>query len=84
MNAGAQDYVVWRQLTYQRRSIPLSTGMTLSSNDRRLAWETARDDAHLAFRLWCDAPLNARRDAYTVYRAAADREDMAVADLMTA
>ena len=57
MNAGAQDYVVWRQLTYQRARIALSTGMTLSSNDRRLAWESARDDAHLAFRLWCEAPL---------------------------
>ena len=84
MNAGAQDYVVWRQLTYQRACIALSTGMTPSSNDRRLAWESARDDAHLAFRLWCEAPLTARRDAYAVYRAAADREDMAVAALMTA
>jgi hypothetical protein len=84
MNAGAQDYVVWRQLTYQRARVALSTGMTLSSNDRRLAWESARDDAHLAFRLWCEAPLTARRDAYAVYRAAADREDMAVAALMTA
>jgi hypothetical protein len=84
MNAGAQDYVVWRQVTYQRAAAGLSTGMTLSSNDRRLAWENARDDAHLAFRLWCDAPPTAWRDAYTVYRAAADREDVAVAALMTA
>ena len=84
MNAGAQDYVVWRQLTYQGAVMPLSTGMTLSSNDRRLAWESARDDAHLAFRIWCDAPLGAKRDAYAAYRAAADREDVAVAALMTA
>jgi hypothetical protein len=62
----------------------LSRGMTLSSHDRRLAWEGARDDAHLAFRLWCDAPLGDKCDAYTAYRAAADREDVAVAALMTA
>ena len=58
--------------------------MTLTTDDRRLAWECARDDAHLAFRLWCDAPLTAKRDAYTAYRAAADREDVAVAALITA
>jgi hypothetical protein len=58
--------------------------MPLSTDDRRLAWECARDDAHLAFRLWCAAPQDARRDAYTAYRAAADREDVAVAALITA
>ena len=57
--------------------------MTLTTDDRRMAWECARDDAHLAFRLWCHAPLGAKRDAYAAYRAAADREDMAVAALMT-
>ena len=49
-----------------------------------MAWECARDDAHLAFRRWCEAPLRSKRDAYTAYRAAADREDVAVAALMTA
>jgi hypothetical protein len=58
--------------------------MTLSPHDRRMAWECARDDAHLAFRLWCSAPLDAKRDAYTVYRAAADREDVAFAVLIAA
>ncbi len=56
--------------------------MTLSTDDRRLAWECARDDAHLAFRIWCEAPLGAKRDAYTAYRAAADREDVAIASLI--
>jgi hypothetical protein len=81
MNADAQAYVVW---TYQRALDRLSMGMTLPSTDRRLAWECARDDAHLAFRLWCEAPRTFKRDAYTAYRAAADREDVAVAALMTA
>ncbi len=53
----------------------------LSPHDRRAAWETARDEAHLAFRLWCDAPYGAKREAYTTYRAAADREDIAIAAL---
>jgi hypothetical protein len=57
--------------------------MTLSTDDRRLAWECARDDAHLAFRLWCEAPVAGKRDAYTAYRAAADREDVAITALMS-
>jgi predicted kinase len=69
--------------SYQGGTQPLSSGMTLSTDDRRLAWECARDDAHLAFRVWCDAPLGTKRDAYTAYRAAADREDVAVSALMT-
>ncbi len=56
----------------------------LSASDRRAAWETARDDARLAFRLWCHAPYGTKREAYAAYRAAADREDVAVASLMTA
>jgi hypothetical protein len=55
----------------------------VSPPDRRAAWETARDEAHLAFRTWCDAPYGAKREAYVAYRAAADREDVAVAALVT-
>ena len=33
--------------------------------------------------LWCDAPYGAKREAYITYRAAADREDVAIAALMT-
>ena len=40
-----------------------------------MAWECARDEAHLAFRLWCHAPYGTKREAYIAYRAAADRED---------
>jgi hypothetical protein len=61
-----------------------SMNAAISPTDRRQAWECARDDAHLAFRLWCTAPLDAKRDAYAAYRAAADREDVAIAALMTA
>ena len=68
---------------YQRGLRALSSGMTLTTDDRRMAWECARDDARLAFRTWCDAPLGAKRDAYAAYRAAADREDTAVSALMT-
>jgi hypothetical protein len=55
----------------------------LSPDDRRLAWECARDEAQLAYRLWCHAPHEHKREAYAAYRAAADREDTAVAALMT-
>jgi hypothetical protein len=55
----------------------------ISPTDRRQAWECARDDAQLAFRLWCSAPYGAKREAYTAYRAAADREDVAIAALAT-
>jgi hypothetical protein len=58
--------------------------MTPTEKDRRLAWECARDEAHLAFRLWCRAPYGAKRDAYAAYRAAADREDVALAALAAA
>jgi len=56
----------------------------IAPNDRRMAWELARDEAHLAFRLWCEAPYGAKREAYTAYRAAADREDVAITALATA
>jgi hypothetical protein len=49
----------------------------MNPHDTRMAWELARDDAHLAFRLWCDAPREHKRDAYLAYRAAADREESA-------
>jgi hypothetical protein len=55
----------------------------MTPHDARLAWELARDEANLTFHLWCHAPRNARRDAYTAYRAAADREDLAAAILET-
>ena len=69
---------------YQYGSRALFAGMTLSSNDRRMAWECARDEAQLAFRLWCHAPYGRKREAYHAYLAATDREDSAVAALMTA
>ena len=51
--------------TYQRAGCALLTGMTdLSPPDRRAAWETARDEAHLAFRLWCEAPYGAKRERW--------------------
>jgi hypothetical protein len=37
----------------------------------------AREDANAALEDWRYAPLTAKRDAYAVYRAAADREDAA-------
>ena len=68
---------------YQRAGGALFRGMTdLSPHDRRAAWETARDEAHLAFRLWCDAPVRRPSARPTpAYRAAADREDIAIVAL---
>jgi hypothetical protein len=57
------------------------TNSTLSSLDRRAAWESARDEARLAYRAWCETPYGGKREAYTAYRAAADREDVAVTAL---
>jgi hypothetical protein len=41
------------------------------------AYESARDEAALALREWCAAPYGAKRQAFAIYRAAADREDAA-------
>jgi hypothetical protein len=60
------------------------TTTTLSALDRRAAWETARDEAQLAYRVWCQTPYGNKREAYAAYRAAADREDVAVAALIGA
>jgi hypothetical protein len=40
----------------------------------RDAWQAARNDATLAYRYWCQAGADTKRDAYAVYLAAADRE----------
>jgi hypothetical protein len=74
-----------RASAYQRAAPALLSSMNaaISPADRRQAWECARDDAHLAFRLWCNAPYGTKHEAYTAYRAAADREDVAIAALAT-
>jgi hypothetical protein len=41
------------------------------------AWVAARDEARDAYHGWCHAGASERRDAYSRYRAAADREDVA-------
>ena len=41
------------------------------------AYGAAREETDLALVAWCTAPYGAKRDAFTVYRAAADREDAA-------
>jgi hypothetical protein len=41
------------------------------------AYGSAREDAELALADWWSAPYAAKREAYAVYRAAADREDAA-------
>jgi hypothetical protein len=75
-----------RGSAYHHAAATLFSDMTaaISPTDRRQAWECARDDAHLAFRLWCAAPYGTKGEAYAAYRAAADREDVAIAALMTA
>jgi hypothetical protein len=42
-------------------------------------WRAAAEEAGDALAAWCRAPHAAKRSAYTVYRAAADREDTAAA-----
>ena len=41
------------------------------------AYQDAREEAECALSDWSAAPLSDRRDAFAVYRAAADREDAA-------
>ena len=41
------------------------------------AWQAANDEAELAFHAWCAAGYGRKADAYAVYRAACDREDVA-------
>jgi hypothetical protein len=48
----------------------------------REAWLAARDEAADAYDAWCAAPQRAKREAYVVYRAAADREDAAAMVLL--
>jgi hypothetical protein len=56
MSAGGEAYAEAPRLgigRYQRGAAALLCSMdtALSTDDRRQAWECARDDAHLAFRL---------------------------------
>jgi hypothetical protein len=44
-------------------------------------WHAARDEALLAYRIWCSAPGADKGDAYAAYVAAADREAAAAAAL---
>jgi hypothetical protein len=41
------------------------------------AYWAAREEADMAVVAWCEAPYGAKREAFAVYRAAADREDAA-------
>jgi hypothetical protein len=41
------------------------------------AYECARDNAEFALADWNSAPQHLKREAFTVYRGAADRENMA-------
>ena len=48
------------------------------------AWRIACQDVADAYRHWCLAPSEQRRDAYAVYLAAADREGAAADHLRAA
>ena len=41
------------------------------------AWRAASEDVEEAFVAWCAAAYGQKGDAYAVYRAAIDREDVA-------
>ena len=49
----------------------------MESCDLYQAWVAARDEADDAYQGWCRAPSTERRDAYSRYVAAADREGVA-------
>lgn len=48
------------------------------------AWAAARDEALVAYRVWCLAPEDEKADAHAVYVAAADREAAAADVFMSA
>ncbi len=48
------------------------------------AWQAAFEEAELALADWRVGPVTNRADAYAVYRAAADREDVAAAHWLAA
>jgi hypothetical protein len=49
----------------------------LPYESRRRAWIHAREEARLAYRAWVDADRPDRALAFTVYRAAEEREEAA-------
>ena len=67
----------------QRRGAPPLDPSPATAADPWPPWELyatygdAREATEAALRDWCSAPYAVKRDAYVVYRAAADREDAA-------
>ncbi len=57
-------------------SFPLNPGLR-PSESRRRAWIHAREEARLAYRAWVEADGPDRAMAFTVYRAAEEREEAA-------
>ena len=55
---------------------PLNPAL-LPFETRRRAWIEAREEARLAYRAWAEADKPDRAGAYTVYRAAEEREEAA-------
>jgi Spy/CpxP family protein refolding chaperone len=49
----------------------------LPYESRRRAWIHAREEARLAYRAWVEAEQPDRAAAFTVYRAAEEREEAA-------
>jgi len=49
----------------------------LSPSELYQAYQSARDDAALALSEWSAAAYGTKRQAFAIYRAAADREDAA-------
>ena len=68
---------------YHAAPLALLPRMDPTRDDVYDAWQSAHAEAHAAFRRWCNAARDAKCEAYTAYRAAADREDTALAALMT-
>jgi hypothetical protein len=57
---------------------------TATTANHYQAWQAAHLEATFAYLDWRDAAPEHRRDAYAVYRAAADREDAAAASWLKA
>jgi hypothetical protein len=67
-----------------KRALAQSTLRGVAREAIHEAWLAAREEALAAYDAWCSAERGAKPESYAVYRAAADREDAAMAPLLEA
>ena len=64
-------------ITFPALESPISDRDVLLPCEIDQAWQAAHEDADDAVRAWCASPFDRKSEGYAVYRAAADRENVA-------